>query len=358
MASYARRFSAKGVRLVGGCCGTTPEHIRQIKLAVGSTSAPRAGAVRVSPVAAGETSVAAVPRERKSRLAHALARGTFVHLVELAPPRGHESGPVVHEAQALKIRGVDAVTVPDGPLAEARMSALSTAVLIEQRAGIETVLHYACRDRNLLGMESDLLGAHAMGVRNLLLVTGDPPRRGDYAFATGVYDVDSIGLTNVVTRLNHGVDVGGEALVSQTAYHIGVAVNPTALDLDYEIRRFEFKVEAGAEFAVTQPTFDLEAFDRFMQRIGHLKVPILAGIWPFDSLRNAEFMANELPGVRVPDEYLRRMRATGSDGAAAAEGVAIAREIAAAVKERVQGVQLANATGRIQVALDVLDGLV
>jgi homocysteine S-methyltransferase len=358
MASYARRFSAKGVRLVGGCCGTTPEHIRQIKLAVGSASTPRAGAVRVSPVTAGEQSVAVVPREGKSRLAHALACGTFVHLVELAPPRGHESGPVVHEAQALKIRGVDAVTVPDGPLAEARMSALSTAVLIEQRAGIETVLHYACRDRNLLGMESDLLGAHAMGVRNLLLVTGDPPRRGDYAFATGVYDVDSIGLTNVVTRLNHGVDVGGEPLASQTAYHIGVAVNPTALDLDYEIRRFEFKVEAGAEFAVTQPLFDLEAFDRFMQRVGHLKVPILVGIWPFDSLRNAEFMANEVPGVRVPEEYLRRMRATGSDGAAAAEGVAIAREIAVAVKERVQGVQLANATGRIQVALEVLDGLV
>ena len=358
MASYARRFSAKGVRLVGGCCGTTPEHIRQIKLAVGSVSAaPRAGAVRVSPVAAGEPSVAPIPRERKSRLAHALARGTFVHLVELAPPRGHEAGPVIHEAQALKIRGVDAVTVPDGPLAEARMSALSTAVLIEQRAGIEAVLHYACRDRNLLGMESDLLGAHAMGVRNLLLVTGDPPRRGDYAFATGVYDVDSIGLTNVVTRLNHGVDVGGEPLVSQTAYHIGVAVNPTALDLDYEVRRFEFKVEAGAEFAVTQPLFDLDAFDRFMKRVEHLRIPILAGLWPFDSQRNAEFMANEVPGVRVPDEYLRRMRATGSDGAAATEGVAIAREIAAAVRERVQGVHLANATGRVQVALEVLEGL-
>lgn len=358
MASYARRFSAKGVRLVGGCCGTTPEHIRQVKLAVGSASAaPRAGAVRVPPVAAGEPSVAPIAREQKSRLAHALARGTFVHLVELAPPRGHESGPVVHEAQALKIRGVDAVTVPDGPLAEARMSALSTAVLIEQRAGIETVLHYACRDRNLLGMESDLLGAHAMGVRNVLLVTGDPPRRGDYAFATGVYDVDSIGLTNVVTRLNLGVDVGGEPLVSQTAYHIGVAVNPTALDLDLEVRRFEFKVEAGAEFAVTQPLFDLDAFDRFMKRVGHLRIPILAGLWPFDSQRNAEFLANEVPGVRVPDEYLRRMRATGSDGAAAAEGVAIAREIAIAVKERVQGIQLQNATGRVQAALEVLDGL-
>ena len=358
LASYARRFSAKGVRLVGGCCGTTPEHIRQIKLAVGSAStAPRAGSARVSPVVAGEATVAPVPRERKSRLAHALSRGTFVHLVELAPPRGHEAGPAVEDARTLKIRGVDAVNVPDGPLAEARMSALSTAVLIEQQAGIETVLHYACRDRNLLGMESDLLGAHAMGLRNLLLVTGDPPRRGDYAFATGVYDVDSIGLTNVVSRLNHGVDIGGEPLVSQTAYHIGVAVNPTAIDLDYEIRRFEFKVEAGAEFAVTQPLFDLDAFEAFMKRVEHLKVPILAGLWPFDSLRNAEFLANEVPGVRVPEHYLRRMRAAGSPAAEADEGVAIAREVAAAVRDRVQGVQLSNAAGRLQTALKVLEGL-
>lgn len=357
MASYARRFSAKGVRLVGGCCGTTPEHIRQIKLAVGSASTtPRAGTVRVSPVAAGEPAVAPVPLERKSRLAHALARGTFVHLVELIPPKGHEFGPIAEEARALKIRGADAVNVPDGPLTEARMSAMSAAVLIEQQAGIETVLHYACRDRTLLGMESDLLGAHAMGIRNLLLVTGDPPRRGDYAFATGVFDVDSIGLTNVVNRLNQGVDIGGEPLGRQTSYHIGVAVNPTSLSPDDEIRRFEFKVEAGAEFAITAPIFDLGAFDVFLRRTEHLRVPIIAGLWPFDSQLNAEFLANEVPGVRVPDEYLRRMRATDSNEAAAAEGVAIAREIAGAVKGRVQGVQLSNATGRIQVALQVLDG--
>jgi homocysteine S-methyltransferase len=358
VASYARRFSAKGVRLVGGCCGTTPEHIRQIKLAVGSASAaPRAGSVRVAAVAAGEPAVAPVPRARKSRLAHALARGHFVCLVELAPPRGHASGPTVDQARALKIRGVDAVDVPDGAVAEACMSALSTAVLIEQRAGIETVLRFACRDRTLLGMESDLLGAHAMGIRNLLLVTGEPPRRGEYAFATGVFDVDSIGLTNVVTRLNHGVDIGGEPLLGQTAFHVGVAVNPTALDLDDEVRRFEFKVEAGAEYAVTQPLFDLDAFDRFLKRVEHLRVPILAGLWPFDSHRNAEFMANELPGMRVPEPYVRRMRAADSAAAAAAEGVAIAREIGAAVKGRVQGIQVSNATGRIQAALDVLDAL-
>jgi methionine synthase I (cobalamin-dependent)/5,10-methylenetetrahydrofolate reductase len=358
VASYARRFSEKGVRLVGGCCGTTPEHIRQIKQAVGSASAaPRAGTARVSAVAPGEPTVPPVPRERKSRLAHAMVRGTFVHLVELTPPKGHEFAPTVEEARALKIRGVDAINIPDGPLAAARMSAVSMAVLVEQQAGIETVLHYACRDRNLLGMESDLLGAHAMGIRNLLLVTGDPPRRGDYAFATGVYDVDSIGLTNVVSRLNQGVDIGGEPLTRQTAYHIGVAVNPTALSLDDEVRRFEFKVEAGAEFAITQVVFDLNAFDAFLKRVGHLGVPIIAGLWPFDSQLNAEFLANEVPGVHVPEEFLRRMRLAAPGDGAVAEGVAIAREMAAAVKDRVQGVQLSNATGRIHVALQVLDAL-
>jgi methionine synthase / methylenetetrahydrofolate reductase(NADPH) len=356
MASYARRFSSTGVRLVGGCCGTTPEHIRQMKLAVGpGAAARRPGAARVSPVMTGEPAVPPLPREQKSRLAHAIARGTFVHLVELTPPKGHEFARTVDEARALKIRGVDAINIPDGPLAAARMSAVAMAVLIEQQAGIETVLHYACRDRTLLGMVSDLLGAHAMGIRNVLLVTGDPPRRGDYAFATGVYDVDSIGLTNVVSRLNHGVDIGGEALSRQTAYHIGVAANPTALDLDDEVRRFEFKVEAGAEFAITQPVFDLDAFDAFLKRVAHLRVPIIAGLWPFDSQLNAEFLANEVPGVRVPEELVRRMRRTETPEAAAAEGVAIAREVAAGIRDRVQGYQLSNATGRVQAALEVLE---
>jgi methionine synthase / methylenetetrahydrofolate reductase(NADPH) len=358
MASYARRFSGKGVRLVGGCCGTTPEHIRQMKLAVGAGAATRRpGGARVSPVSMGEPTVPPLAREQKSRLAHAIARGTFVRLVELTPPKGHEFASAIEEARTLKIRGVDAINIPDGPLAAARMSAISLAVLVEQQAGIETVLHYACRDRNLLGMESDLLGAHAMGIRNVLLVTGDPPRRGDYAFATGVYDVDSIGLTNVVSRLNHGVDIGGEPLSRQTAYHIGVAANPTALDLDDEVRRFEFKIEAGAEFAVTQAIFDLDAFDAFMKRVSHLAVPIIAGLWPFDSQLNAEFLANEVPGVRVPEEYLRRMRHAESPEAAAAEGVAIAREVGAAIRGRVQGFQLSNATGRIETALQVLEGL-
>lgn len=343
---------------MGGCCGTTYEHIRQIKLAVGSAStAPaRIGVARVGTVP-GEVMQPPLERERKSRLAHAMARDKFVCLVELTPPRGHEFSTTIEEARALKIRGVDAINIPDSPLTAARMSAISIAVLIEQQAGIETVLHYACRDRNLLGMQSDLLGAHAMGVRNVLLVTGDPPRRGDYAFATGVYDVDSIGLTNVVSRLNRGIDVGGEALGRQTSYHIGVAVNPTALNLDDEMRRFEFKVEAGAEFAITQSVFDLEAFDAFLRRVEPLRIPILAGLWPFDSQLNAEFMANEVPGVRVPEPLLRRMQCAGSPEEAAAEGVAIAREMAVALKDRVQGFQLSNAGGRVGRVLEVLDGV-
>ncbi|RPJ69180.1 MAG: bifunctional homocysteine S-methyltransferase/methylenetetrahydrofolate reductase [Acidobacteria bacterium] len=357
LASYARRFIAKGVRLVGGCCGTTPEHIRQIKLAVGASTAAPARHVAGPPGAAAveERGVAPAAREQKSRLAHAMARGKFVHLVELTPPRGHEAAATVEEARRLKIRGVDAVNVPDGPLSAARMSAISIAVLIEQQAGIETLLHYACRDRTLLGMQSDLLGAHAMGVRNLLLVTGDPQRQADYAFTGSVLDVDSIGLTNVVSRLNRGVDVGGEALSRQTCYHVGVAVNPTALNLDEELRRFAYKVEAGAEFAITAPVFDLRAFEVFLARVEGFGIPVVAGLWPFDSQLNAEFMANEVPGVSVPEALLERMRRAGDAAGAACEGVAIAREIANDLRGRVQGFQLGNAAGRVDGVLEVFE---
>jgi homocysteine S-methyltransferase len=363
MASYARRFIMHNVRVVGGCCGTTPEHIRQIKAAVRSlapaivreSDAARAPAV-------GERTFARVegppvPRDRKSRLANALARGTFVVAVEVIPPRGYQTDQVLDRARRLKIGGVDVVSIPDGQRAGARISALSLAVLVEQQAGIETLLYYACRDRNLLGIQSDLLGAHAMGVRNLMLVTGDPGRVGDYPDATAVFDVDSIGLTNVVSRLNHGCDVGGQAIGAPTAFHVGVSVNPAASNLDQELRRFEYKVEAGAEFVVTRPVFDLRGFEQFAKRIESARLPVVAGVFPFESARNAEFMANEVPGVRVPDALLERMRrADGHDGAAR-EGVAIAREIAAELRGRVQGLQISTQSGDIEAALAVLDGL-
>ena len=363
-ASYARRFIAHGVRLVGGCCGTTPEHIRQIAAAVRAIEPgrgrPRGVVVAPAPAPAvlpeGVTAQP-TPRPEKSRLAHALARSKFAVIVEVLPPRGYESAQIVERARALRIRGVDAVNIPDGPLGAARMSAVATAVLIEQQAGIETVLHYACRDRNLLGMQSDLLGAHAMGIRNLLVVTGDAPQSGDYPVATSVFDVDSIGLTNVVSRLNRGVDIGGQPIGCPTSYHIGVAVNPTALDPDRELRRLEYKVEAGAEFAITQYVFDLDAFDAFIARAGHLRLPLIAGIWPLESLRQAEFLANELPGVKVPGEIIRRMRAAETSEAALAEGTAIARETLLELDGRVQGVQIATPAGRLDGVFALMETL-
>ena len=358
MASYARRFILHNVRLVGGCCGTTPEHIRQIKIAVRGAAPSADPAVR-SRATVARPAVAAppVPLAQKSRLAGQMRRGAFVVGVELLPPRGFEAEPAIQKARELKRYGVDVVNIPDGLRAGARLSALSLAVLIEQQAGIETLLHYSCRDRNLLGIQSDLLGAHAMGLRNLLLITGDPGRVGDYPDATAVFDVDSIGLTNVVTRLNHGCDVGGQAIGAPTAFHLGVSFNPSASNLDEELRRFDYKVEAGAEFILTRPIFDVAAFERVHKRIEAAHLPIVAGIFPFDSVRNAEFMANEVPGVRVPEAVMERMRRADGSAAAAAEGVAVAREIAAALRGAVQGVQVSTPSGSIEAALAVIDGL-
>jgi homocysteine S-methyltransferase len=358
MASYARRFILHNVRVVGGCCGTTPEHIRQIKAAVRGL-APGASVpavrepVRRSPVITAPP----VPREKKSRLAAEMASGGFVIAAELFPPRGFEAGPAIARARELKRRGVDVINVPDGPRAGARLSALSLAVLIEQQAGIETLLHYACRDRNLLGIQSDLLGAHAMGVRNLMLITGDPGRVGDYPDATAVFDVDSIGLTNVVSRLNHGCDIGGQPIGAPTGFHIGVSVNPAASNLDEELRRFDYKVEAGAEFVLTRPIFDLASFERFKKRIESSRLPVVAGVFPLESVRNAEFMANEVPGARVPEALLERMRRADGLNGAAAEGIAIAREIASALRHQVQGIQVSTASGNSDAVLAVVDGL-
>ncbi len=368
MASYARRFVLHNVRLVGGCCGTTPEHIRQMKAAVRATTAPppsrsaKAFAERPAPDRSANAfalpdAPPPVPRDTKSRLANAMARGTFVVAVELLPPRGFQTEGVVERARRLKIGGVDVISITDGQRSGARISALSLAVLIEQQAGVETLLQYSCRDRNLLGIQSDLLGAHAMGLRNLMLVTGDPGRVGDYPDATAVFDVDSIGLTNLVSRLNHGCDVGGQAIGAPTGFHLGVSVNPGAANLDEELRRFEYKVEAGAEFVVTRPVFDLQGFERFLKRIEGARVPVVAGIFPFESARNAEFMANEVPGTVVPDAVLERMRRADGPEAGAREGVSIAREIAAALRGAVQGLQVSTQSGDTEAALAVLDGL-
>jgi len=275
-------------------------------------------------------------------------------LVELEPPRGHDAAHALACARRLAAHGVDAVSVSEGLRGGARMSARSLALLVRQEAGIEPVLQYACRDRYLLSMQSDLLGAHAVGIRNVVLYTGDPRKRGDYSDATLVFDVDSIGLTNAVSRLNHGRDIGGQPIGAPTAFHIGVVANPTAPRLDEELRRFEYKVEAGAEFAVTLPIYDVAALESFLARTASHKVPVIATIHPFESLLHAEYLANEVPNLHVPPALVERMRAADAAGRAALEGVAIARELTEAVRTLVQGLQLGGQPEGVLALLDAL----
>ena len=364
MATYARHLVQAGAKIVGGCCGTTPDHIHAMVEGI-RPLAPRLAARQSS--AAVERAAAAtihdprsaihqtVPFEERSRWAAKLARKQFVTSVEIVPPRGVDASRMLGDVTRLKTAGVDAVNVPDGPRAQSRMGALMTSVLIEQQVGIETVTHYACRDRNLLGMLSDLLGASAVGLRNLLIITGDPPKMGPYPDATAVFDVDSIGLTNLVHNLNQGLDPGGNAIGQPTRFAIGVGVNPVAIDPALERRRFEWKVDAGAEFAITQPVFDPVQLERFLEKLGSSHIPIIAGIWPLVSVRNAEFLANEVPGVSVPDEIIVRMRRANekSKEHAVAEGIAVAREMLERVKPLVQGAQVSAPFGKVELALQV-----
>jgi methionine synthase I (cobalamin-dependent)/5,10-methylenetetrahydrofolate reductase len=355
MASYARRMVEAGARFVGGCCGSTPEHIRKMRDYLASV-APRRATVVVSREVTVPAGVTPTPLAERSHWGKKIASGEFVTSVEIVPPKGVDPAPMLAQCRALQAAGVDAVNVPDGPRAQSRMGVLPSALLIEREVGIETVIHYCCRDRNLLGMLSDILGAAASGLRNILVITGDPPKMGPYPDSTAVFDIDSIGLTNLVYRLNHGLDPGNNPIGGATRWVIGVGVNPAAVDPDRELSRFHWKVEAGAEFAVTQPVFDPRQLERFLARAGSDRIPIVAGIWPLVSLRNAEFLANEVPGVSVPDEVMARMRSAQDRGkeAALAEGVAVAREMLARVKSLVQGVQVSAPFGRVEVALEVL----
>jgi len=353
LGTYAKRLAEAGATLVGGCCGTTPEHIRAIAQFVASVS-PRQHIteIQVSEVPPQDP----VPLADRSALGAKLARGQFITTVEITPPKGVDPEPMFAQCRALKAAGVDAVNVPDGPRAQSRMGSLLSGLMIQQQTGLEAVVHYACRDRNLLGMLSDLLGAAAAGLRNLLLITGDPPKMGPYPDATAVFDIDAIGLTNLVSRLNHGLDPGGNALGQPTKFVIGVGANPTAPDLERELKRLHWKIDAGAEFIVTQPVFDLSQIDHFLKRTEHFKVPVIAGLWPLVSLRNAEFLANEVPGVTVPEAVLARMRVASAKGKEAAvdEGVAICREMLSGVRDRVQGTQISAPLGKVPVVLDVL----
>ena len=359
MAQYARRYLQAGVRIIGGCCGTTPEHIKQIGGEVRSLQPARERATSVTTVEEGKPEVkrlAKVPVSEKSELGAKLARGKFVAFVEILPPRGVDAAKEIAGAQLCRENGIDCINVPDGPRASARLSAQVTCQLIQQKAGIESVLHFCCRDRNILSIQSELLGAHATGVKNLICITGDPPRMGTYPDATAVFDVDSIGLTNIVNNLNQGLDIGGNPTGSQTALLIGVGANPGALNMDEELRRFAWKVEAGAEYVVTQPVFDLDLLEIFLRKTEQFKLPIIAGIWPLTSYRNAEFMVNELR-VPVPEAYMERMRSADSADKARAVGIAIGREMTARARHLVQGVQLSAPFGRYEMALQVAEAL-
>src|SRR6202047_4719438 len=357
MASYARKFVAAGARIVGGCCGTTPEHIRVMKAAlrVGEARGKVASA-RVVGAAAVPTAIPALALEERSPLGAKLARGEFVTMVEIVPPKGIDINKEIEGARFLKSVGVDGVNIPDSPRASARMSNQALSLLIQQEVGMQAILHYPCRDRNVLCIQSDLLGAAAVGIRNLICITGDPPKMGNYPDATAVFDVDAIGLVNIVHNLNRGVDLGGNPIGAGTSFVIGVGANPRVPNLDEEIKRFEYKVEAGAEYVVTQPVFDLNLLENFLKRIEHAKIPVVCGVWPLTSFRNAEFMVNELR-VPVPEQFLERMRIADSGEKARQEGVAIAREMVTRVRSMVQGVQLSAPFGRYQLAVEVAEAI-
>jgi homocysteine S-methyltransferase len=364
MSKFAKRFIQAGAKFIGGCCGTTPAHIKLISDAVRAAS-PRAQSLAFapgSPVHVEEITppdIKVVPPEARSAWGRKIAKGEFVTSVEVLPPKGVDSKKTLDSIRLLKEAGVDAVNIPDGARAQSRMSALATAVLVEQQIGIESVLHYCCRDRNLLGMMSDLLGAAALGLRNILVITGDPPKMGPYPDATAVFDIDSIGLTNMVNKLNHGLDLGNNPIGEPTSFCIGVGVNPGAINLDEEIRRFEWKVEAGAQYAITQPVFDTDQLRDFLKRIEHVRIPIVAGIWPLVSYRNAEFLHNEVPGVRVTPTIMERMREASniSKEAGRDEGLKIARESLLEVSDVIQGVQVSAPFGNVKYALEVFGAL-
>ena len=357
MASYAQRFIHAGARLVGGCCGTTPEHIKAIKTAVRNLSLQRTRSTVEVPARSAHT-LTPIPVASRSRLAGKLARQEFPILVEVVPPKGCDATKEVEGSEFLLENGIDAVNIPDGAGATARMSALTLAALLQQRAGIDVLLHYSSRDRSVLTIQSDLLGAHALGVRNVLALTRDTPQYST-VMEGDASEVDAIGLVNLLNNLNRGLDVGANPLGVQTAYLIGASINPHAPNFEEELRRLRSKVEAGADFAVTQPVFQVEQLVRFLKRARGFapNLPVIAGIWPLTSFRNAEFMNNEVPGISVPPAVMERMRAADSGERARREGSKIAQETLLEIRPLVQGVQIAAPFGRYALAVEVAQAL-
>lgn len=352
MASFARKAIAAGAQFVGGCCGTTPNHIRAMRSAMRAIDA-QAHVADGEAVITVSSETPPVPMRERSRIGALIEEKHFVTLVEIVPPRGIDCHKEIEGARLLASLGVHGINVPDAPRASARMSAQSLCIQIQQHTSIDTVLHYTCRDRNLLSIQSDLLGASSIGLRNIVCLTGDPPKVGNYPDATAVFDVDSIGLVNIVRRLNHGLDIGSNSIGASTNFTIAVAANPGVPDIEHELRRFKYKVEAGAEYVITQPVFDLRLLESFLNRIQEYRIPVIAGIWPLTSLRNAEFMKNDLR-VSMPEEIMLRMAQADTPDAAKREGIAIAQEMLESVRPYVQGVQVSAPAGRYAAAAEVI----
>lgn len=352
---YGKKLIELGVRGFGGCCGTTPAHISEAARAIRGMSGVKRH-IEVVDMRSKAVEVEVVPLEKKSRLSAKITAGDRATSIELTPPRSTDLSPFLERARMCAERGVDAINIPDGPRASARICPMAAAWALQKEGLIEPLLHYCCRDRNLIGMQSDLLGAAALGLRNVLIITGDPPKLGNYPEATGVFDVDAIGLVGMARNLNHGVDIGGSPINPPTALFLGVGANPCAVSPQLEMDRFVAKVGAGAEFAITQPVFDPDALLRFMDQVesAGCGIPLLAGIWPLTSMKNAEFMRNEVPGVTVPDSVMARMSAARTKEQALAEGVNIARDIMKAVESRVSGFQVSAPFGKVEIAFDVL----
>ena len=359
---YARRMFRVGVRMVGGCCGTTPEHIKRIAAAARMAGAETTadvedardeGSGAIPAILPGATQP--IPREQRSALAAKIGK-RFVVSVEVNPPVGLDPSKAIAAAKMLKEGGVDVINIADGARAQARMSNVAMAARVQRECGMETILHVCGRDRNLLGTLAHLLGAHDLGIRNLVIITGDPPKMGDFPDATAVYDLDSIGILKLAHRLNHGIDPGGKPLGGVTSFMLATGAEPAALNYTREIARLREKKAAGAELVMTQPVYDPNVLARFLDDVEPLGLPVLVGLLPLASYRNAEFLHNEVPGMQVPDTVRERMRKAGTGAAARKEGVAIAREMLAAVRSRVAGAYIMPPFERYELALEVIDG--
>lgn len=354
--TYCKHYIELGVKGVGGCCGTDKTHIEDMAKAIKAITSSKKKIEIIKSESVDNTEINVTPTIEKSNFAKKLFSKEHATTIEITPPRSTDLTDVINKVEQCKKAGIDAINIPDGPRASSRISPLVTALMIEQKTGMETILHYCCRDRNLIGMQSDLLGGYAGGLKNYLIVTGDPPKLGNYPDATAVFDVDAVGLTTVVNNLNHGLDIAGNTINPPTSILIGVGANPCALDFEKEVNHFYNKVKAGAEFVITQPVFDTDSLMRFIEQINkdNMSIPLVAGIWPLVSYRNAMFLKTEVPGVVVPDSVIERM----SKAKTKEDGIKIGLEIAIEMKEKiapfVQGYQVSAPFGRVECAVEVI----